>query len=133
MPLWITIALVALIVCSSLVILYWGAMVLHILLTVRQVPTARAGLGPGSRGKDGDEGGELPRVCVVVPAHNEEAVIEGLAASLAAQDYPRDRLRLLFTLDRCTDRTREIIERVFAGDPRVEVIEIESCPEGWAG
>lgn len=125
MPLWTTLALAALIGCSVVVMAYWGVILAHIALTARQIPTARAGLRSG--------GGGAPRVLVVVPAHNEEAVIGGLAESLAAQDYPRDRLRLLFALDRCTDRTKEIVERTFAGDGRVEVIEIASCPEGWSG
>jgi len=73
----------------------------------------------------------LGRVCVIVPAHNEARVIERVALALVAQDHPA--LRIVFALDRCTDETRAILERAVAGDGRVEIIEIDECPEGWAG
>jgi len=75
--------------------------------------------------------GGWPRVAVVVPAHNEERVIARLARSLLEQDYPD--LRVVFALDRCTDRTREELERVAGGDSRVSIVEVADCPEGWAG
>lgn len=132
MPLWTTVALLALTACSLAVLVYWGAMLVHFALTTWQVPTARHGLRLG----DGQEGEPLPRVCIIVPAHNEEQVIGELARSLAAQEYPRDRLSFLFALDRCTDRTREVIEEAFGGpgaDERLEIVEITECPEGWTG
>lgn len=101
---------------------YWIIADVHIVRSLRGLPTARAGLGLGAT----DD-----QVCVVVPAHNEERVIAGLVASLRAQDHPR--VRFVLALDRCTDRTREIAEREIAGDPRFEIIEIRACPEDWAG
>lgn len=72
-----------------------------------------------------------PPVCIVIPAHNEEAVVARLVASLLAQDYPA--LSVVFALDRCTDDTRAEIERAAANDPRFELVEIASCPDDWAG
>ena len=48
------------------------------------------------------EGG-WPPVAVVIPAHNEEAMIERCARRIMEQAYPS--LRAVFVLDRCTDRT----------------------------
>ncbi len=45
------------------------------------------------------------RVRAIVPAHDEGAVIEGIAADLAAQEYPDDLLESVVIADRCTDDT----------------------------
>ncbi len=88
-------------------------------------PTLRDGLGlPLPEG-------EAPAVCVVVPAHDEQAVIARLARSLTAQDYPT--LRMVFALDRCSDDTRGELERALEGDRRAEIVEIDACPDDWAG
>jgi cellulose synthase/poly-beta-1,6-N-acetylglucosamine synthase-like glycosyltransferase len=47
----------------------------------------------------------LPRILALVPAHNEALLIEGTVRSLLAQDYPRDRWRVLVVADNCTDDT----------------------------
>jgi len=74
---------------------------------------------------------DAPTVCVVVPAHNEEAVVARLVESLLAQHYPS--LRAVFALDRCADNTRAAIERAANNDPNIEIVEIDSCPDDWAG
>jgi chlorobactene glucosyltransferase len=91
----------------------------------RDVPTLRDGLA-----RPRPEG-EPPRVCVVVPAHDEARVIARLARSLTAQDYPS--LRMVFALDRCGDDTRAVLEDALAGDARAEIVEIDACPDDWAG
>ena len=63
----------------------------------------------------------LPRVSVIVAAHNEESVIEQRLANLRALDYPADRLELLVTSDASTDRTEELAAAAGArviGNPR---------------
>ncbi len=45
---------------------------------------------------------------VVVPAHDEEDVIEGIAADLAAQDYPSDLLEAWVIADRSSDDTARL-------------------------
>ncbi len=45
------------------------------------------------------------RLRVVVPAHDEEAVIGGLLADLAAQDYPTAQVSVVVVADRCEDGT----------------------------
>jgi len=75
--------------------------------------------------------GAWPTICVVVPAHNEAGVVARLARSLAEQDYPS--FTVVYALDRCTDATRAEIGRVHGTDPRFEIVEIDACPDGWAG
>jgi len=51
------------------------------------------------------------RVRVVVAAHDEAAVIGGIAEDLAGQTYPRDLLVACVIADRCTDDTAETAAR----------------------
>jgi cellulose synthase/poly-beta-1,6-N-acetylglucosamine synthase-like glycosyltransferase len=45
------------------------------------------------------------RFDVIVPAHNEAAVIEGVVASLRKLDWPADGFRVLVIADNCSDST----------------------------
>ncbi len=45
------------------------------------------------------------RFDVIVPAHNEAAVIEAVVASLRKLDWPTDRFRVVVVADNCTDTT----------------------------
>jgi len=53
-------------------------------------------------------GSRATRVVVVVPAHNEAAVIERLLQSLVGQTYEAELLETHVVADRCTDGTAEI-------------------------
>ncbi len=118
------ILVVVLVAGCVVLVLHWVVALARIARTMAAVPTARAGLRlPVPT--------PAPRVCVVIPAHNEEQVIAGLVRSLRGQDYPD--LRVLLALDRCTDRTLEIARRAIDGDGRFEVLEISECPPDWAG
>ncbi len=48
------------------------------------------------------------RFAILVPAHNEERLLPELLASLRAQAYPSNLLRVFVVADNCTDRTAEI-------------------------
>jgi len=76
------------------------------------------------------EGG-WPSVSVVIPAHNEERVIERCGRSLLEQDYPA--LQTIFVLDRCTDGTADRLRALDPGGDRLQIIENDACPEDWAG
>ncbi len=52
---------------------------------------------------------ELPRVDILLSAYNEEAVIERCLTSIAASDYPPEKMRVLLGDDGSTDRTAELI------------------------
>ena len=61
-----------------------------------------------------------PTVSVVVPAYNEEAVIERTVRTLLAQEPPV--LEILCIDDGSTDATLEILEREFGHDRRVRIL-----------
>ncbi|MGO9269611.1 MAG: glycosyltransferase family 2 protein [Terriglobia bacterium] len=51
----------------------------------------------------------LPSVSVVMAAHNEAEVLPAKLKSLAALDYPAERLEIIVTSDGSTDATEEIV------------------------
>ena len=57
------------------------------------------------------KGDELPRVTVVIAAHDEEDVIERRLENLLALDYPAELLDVIVASDASTDRTDELVER----------------------
>jgi cellulose synthase/poly-beta-1,6-N-acetylglucosamine synthase-like glycosyltransferase len=57
---------------------------------------------------------QLPSVTVIIPCHNEAAVIERKIQNLAALDYPRDRLSVVIALDGCSDNTQGIVKEALA-------------------
>jgi 1,2-diacylglycerol 3-beta-glucosyltransferase len=50
---------------------------------------------------------ETPRLLFLVPAHDEEGMIESCVRSLMTQRYPADRLTAVVIADNCTDRTAD--------------------------
>jgi cellulose synthase/poly-beta-1,6-N-acetylglucosamine synthase-like glycosyltransferase len=48
---------------------------------------------------------------VIVPCHNEAAVIERKIENLQALNYPRDKLAIVLALDGCTDGTAELARK----------------------
>jgi len=119
---WIILT-IGLAACAAGSAVYWCLVLVRIRRMIETAPVASDGLVAASVATG--------RVSVIVPAHNEEAVIEGCAASLRAQDHPD--LELIFVLDRCTDRTAACLRRAIGGDDRCIVIENDSCPLDWAG
>jgi len=90
-------------------------LLLTLIITARQAILSVAALSllPPShtrphRGATPDN--ELPKVGVIVPAHNEEKVIADVLRALLQADYPRDKLRIIVVNDRSTDRTAEIVD-----------------------
>ena len=54
---------------------------------------------------------ELPLVSVVLPARNEEPVIEYAINSILDQDYPKDKMEIILIEDCSIDKTGEIIDK----------------------
>jgi len=121
--LWITL-LSALALAALLSALVFSIGLWRVLRALRAAPSIRAALHDGLPQ-------EPPRVCVIIPAHNEEGLIGPAGRSLAQQDYPS--LRVVFVLDRCTDGTEREIREAIGDDERFEIIVNETCPEHWAG
>lgn len=81
---------------------------------------------------DGPGEGIGPSVSIVVPAHNEEALIDEALASIRASDYGKVN-EIIVVADRCTDGTVGIVRRHQGEDGRVRLVELSECAEGWSG
>lgn len=68
----------------------------------------RYALGRGERRASLDH---TPPVSIVIPAYNEERVIEAKVRNALHLDYPRDRLEVIVISDGSTDRTNEIVRQ----------------------
>ena len=102
--------------------IYWIIVQVRMLRIARFTPRLEDGLGLAT---------PSGLVSVIVPAHNEERVIERLAESVLAQtgiDF-----EVIVVLDRCTDGTLEKLRAVAGDDRRLRILEIDECPEDWAG
>jgi cellulose synthase/poly-beta-1,6-N-acetylglucosamine synthase-like glycosyltransferase len=56
-------------------------------------------------------GAALPTVSLIIPAYNEQDVIEAKLDNALALDYPRELLEIVVTSDSSTDATHEIVAR----------------------
>ena len=106
-------------ILSAIVLLVWANALGRTIVNLYLIPRldrARAATG-----------GEL--VSIVIPARDEERVIERTVRSMLGQTY-RD-LEVIVVNDRSTDSTGAIL-RSF-DDPRLVVIDGEEPPPGWLG
>ena len=62
-------------------------------------------------------------VSVVIPTYNEEAFVQALLRNLQEQDYPADRLELLFVDGQSTDATRTRLLEAQRELPSIQVID----------
>jgi len=72
-----------------------------------------------------------PSVSLIAPARNEERHIESALRSLVTIDYPG--LEITIVNDRSTDRTGEILNRLAAEFPQLNVVTLTDLPAGWLG
>src|SRR6185503_14393260 len=98
---------------AALVELVWGYARLPKLVEI-------APAGPGA-----------PRVSIVVAARDEARHVESAVRSLLRLDYPD--YELIVVNDRSTDGTGEILRRVAAMEPRLQVVDVTALPPGWLG
>src|SRR5262249_24826409 len=73
---------------------------------------------------------EWPTVSLLIPAHNEEKVIERTVRAMLSLDYPTDRLEILVINDGSSDGTAAILDRLAGQDPRVRPYHV---PAGQGG
>jgi cellulose synthase/poly-beta-1,6-N-acetylglucosamine synthase-like glycosyltransferase len=100
--------------------LFWGS--LGALAWTHAGYPAAAAVGARLRPKRVRKAEITPRVTVIVPAHNEEAVIGRRVENLLALDYSSDRFDVVVASDASTDRTDAIVEEVGARQPRVRLL-----------
>ena len=76
-------------------------------------------------------------VTAIVPARNEESVIDDCVRGLRSQTYGAGAedhpLRIVVVDDDSTDATSAIVGRHAAADPRVSAVRTTGPPPGWAG
>jgi len=77
------------------------------------------------------QGGDVPRVSVIVAARNEARKIEQGLGSLLAQEYPN--LEFIVMDDRSTDDTGAILDRMAEKDPRLHIVHVTTLPRDWLG
>ncbi|MBZ0171457.1 MAG: glycosyltransferase, partial [Phycisphaerales bacterium] len=126
MQLLYTVLLIPLIVASLVTMIYWLVVFVRIEQTTRRLPSGTDGIALAEARTEPD----IP-ILVVIPAHDEAGSIGALIRSLREQDH--ERFHAVLALDRCADGTAAVAIREIEGDHRFEVIEIDECPEGWAG
>ena len=56
----------------------------------------------------------LPRISVIMPTLNAEAILENCLAAIARQTYPREKIEIILADAHSTDRTREIAKQFCA-------------------
>lgn len=78
-------------------------------------------------------GATLPAAAIIVPARNEGTNIAGCLHALLAQDYPRDRLRIIVADDESTDGTGALARQVAPELPALTVVQGGPLPPGWVG
>lgn len=74
------------------------------------------------------EESSLPSVTIIVPAHNEAAVIDRCLNSVKAQDYPHDRLEIVVVDDGSTDDTAERVEGHVNGESEHAAFRVRGRP-----
>ena len=97
---------------------------IHVILSLR--PIKNPGEGPPVL----QEG--LPRVSILIPAHNEENVIGGLLKSLVTQDYPKELMEVIVINDGSTDKTGDIAKAFAKRFNFVKVVDIYPGGNGKA-
>jgi glycosyltransferase involved in cell wall biosynthesis len=73
----------------------------------------------------------LPPLSVVVAARNEEANLLAFLPSILEQHYSE--FELIVALDRCEDRSFDVLSDFSKKYPQLRVVEIEEKPDHWAG
>ena len=94
----------------ALQILFWVSvlLVLHVYLGYPVYIYVRSKLHRAGALPPEAANGELPRVTVLIPAHNKERWIARKIENTLAMEYPSNRLQVLVASDGCTDNTVDI-------------------------
>lgn len=72
----------------------------------------------------------LPRISLIVPAKNEEAVIERCLDALLNMDYPRMKMEIIVVEGGSTDATKDICLKISKKHPNVIRVIHENTPRG---
>jgi cellulose synthase/poly-beta-1,6-N-acetylglucosamine synthase-like glycosyltransferase len=110
------------------VIIIWGMIIYQLVLTLagyryryRTVQEHERLIGIGH---------EPAPVSIMIPARNEEVVIQQTIRTILALDYPSEGLELVIINDGSTDRTAEIVSSYARSDSRIKLV---TLPGGETG
>jgi cellulose synthase/poly-beta-1,6-N-acetylglucosamine synthase-like glycosyltransferase len=84
--------------------------------------------------RENSQGERIPRLCVIVPARNEELKVEASLRTLLNLEYPD--YEVIAIDDRSIDSTGEILDGIagsHSGNPALRVLHISELPSGWLG
>lgn len=101
----------------------WVGMCFYLLIVSRRIAYLKS--IPPFKGKPS------PSIAVIIAVKDEEAEVENALRSVCNLDYPN--LEIVAVNDRSTDNTPQILQRMAQANPLIQVITIESLPEGWLG
>jgi cellulose synthase/poly-beta-1,6-N-acetylglucosamine synthase-like glycosyltransferase len=73
---------------------------------------------------------DLPAVSVLIPAHNEELVIERTVETILASDFPKDKLEIIVLDDASSDGTAAILDRMAKRHPSLRVVHVPAHEGG---
>jgi len=73
-----------------------------------------------------------PTVSFVIPAYNEEALIERTVRSVLAVDYPKSKLEVVVVNDGSKDKTSSIVKAIAAKDKRVRLFDRKNAGKAEA-
>lgn len=102
---------------AGIALLDWTFFFAIALGMVRAVGLALLALLPR---REAPEGAGQPLVSVIIPAFNEERVIEASVRRILASDYPQ--IEVIVADDGSRDRTSAIVEAAFSADRRVRLL-----------
>lgn len=111
---------------GALLCAYWLATLITIRAGMRSMPPLERWQAPSEQ-----DPSVWPRVSIIVPAHNEERVIDEALTSLRASAYSD--FEVIVAADRCTDQTADIVERHGREDSRIRLVRVSECPPSWSG
>ncbi len=117
----ITIALVPMMISDLyLRILATAVNTVLLIATIRLCISVFTGMTPVRKiGKIRD----YPLVSIIVPAYNEEKVLERNIKSMLELDYPKGKIEFIYVYEeKCTDRTEDIILEFAKTDKRIKAI-----------
>jgi cellulose synthase/poly-beta-1,6-N-acetylglucosamine synthase-like glycosyltransferase len=96
--------------------------ILIVIVVLRQLFLSVAFLFTSPRARREWSDDIVPTVAILIPAHNEEKVIDGCLAAMRRIDYPRDKIRITVINDRSHDKTGPIADYHASQDNRITVI-----------
>ncbi|MGH8542278.1 MAG: glycosyltransferase family 2 protein [Gammaproteobacteria bacterium] len=72
----------------------------------------------------------MTKIAIVIPAHNEELLLQKLIESASSQDYPHELFSIIVVADNCTDNTVDVARQ--NGAIVLERADIENRGKGYA-